>query len=143
MASLPIKYCLSQNFLLSQHHNILEKIIYAKFYIGNLFCKYTIFAETKIRVLIIFLILQFGTNNKLSQKLTKEKKLTSKTYVFCRYCWNFVLFYSIPRISKKHQHPSIGSNHVNRMLDQKPACLTKTPISAQQNSHVRSLQDSL
>ena len=33
-------------------------------------------------------------------------------------------------------HPSIGSNHVHSMLNRKPACLTRTPISAQQNLHV-------
>ena len=32
-----------------------------------------------------------------------------------------------------HKYPCIGSNHVNRMLSRKPACLTRTPIFAQQN----------
>ena len=33
-----------------------------------------------------------------------------------------------------------GVNHLNRMLNRKPAaCLSRTPFFAQQNSHVRSL----
>ena len=40
---------------------------------------------------------------------------------------------------KGNLHAGIGSNHVNRMLNQKPACLNGTPFSVQHNSHVRSL----
>ena len=36
-------------------------------------------------------------------------------------------------------HAGTGLNHVNCMLNQKPTFLTGTPISTQQNSHVRSL----
>ena len=41
-----------------------------------------------------------------------------------------------------YMHPSIGLNHVNGMLNQKPACLTGKPFCTQQNSHVGSLLDS-
>ena len=50
--------------------------------------------------------------------------------LFNAYCLRLVICYL---------HPSIGLKHVNRMLKQKPAFLTRTPISAQQHSHVWSI----
>ena len=73
----------------------------------------------------------YKTNYKTLQKINIGRIIHEASAV-CRSFLDGVFVFDNPVT------PSIGLNHVSCMLNQKPACLTRTPISisAQQNLHV-------
>ena len=74
------------------------------------------------------------TESKLLHFIYENTKYTKRKYVFIHICLCLVCINACTDLHENlcvdQYHPSIGSNHMNRMLNQKPACSTKTPISA-------------